>query len=528
MAEARQIHFTGDIVSRNKGQSAVEHAAYRSGEKLYLDREGETFDYTRKRGVLYSEIMLADHAPSAWKDRQALWNAVEDFEKKCDAQLARSLEFSLPFELSLEENIALCKEVAEYYRKQGMCVDFCIHAPDKGNKNIHCHMMLTLRPLTLEGEFVLHKSHREYILDENGQKIPNKSGKDYRTRKVNIVDWDDKGNMEKWRANYAQLMERYLKNHGLDVKVEHRSFEKQGIHRIPTIHMGPAVAAMEKKGIRTRVGDMNREIKLINEILERGDKVERELDEKIRKLDMLLERQKAAEAEEAKKANTIEGMLLEYQRNRSKFIQDAGIHEKRSTKTENLQDFATMYAYLQANHIETLDDLQKAVEAEKDRRRDAIHSQNAISKRQKDMESLITAGENYKPLKKYHKTLETLQGAKRQEFMDKYYDQLQLADSWRAAIKHYTGKTLFQPSKWNEDAKKLKSDMADAKKALQDADSNIEMLSDILDMVSAVDTARQVAKRKEQQRSNTERTSNSRSTNEQANHSQKKRNDQSL
>ena len=523
MADTRQIHFTGDIVSRNKGQSAMEHAAYRSGEKLYLDREGETFDYTKKKGVLYTEIMLADHAPPEWNDRQTLWNAVEDFEKKNDAQLARSLEFSLPFELSIEENINLCKEVAEYYRKQGMCVDFCIHAPDGGNKNIHCHMMLTVRPLNIDGTFVKHKSHREYILDENGQKIPLKNGKDYKTKKVNVVDWDDKGNMEKWRANYAQLMERYLKNHGLEVKVEHRSFEKQGIHRIPTIHMGPQVAAMERKGIRTRVGDMNREIRLINEILVRGDKAELELDGKIRKFEMLIERQKAVEAKEAKKANTVEGMLLEYQRNRSKFIQDAGIHERRSTKTENLQDFAAMYACLQANHIETLENLQKAVETEKDRRREAIHTQNAISKKQKDMESLITAGENYKPLKKYHKTLDTLQGAKREQFMDKYYDQLQQADSWRAAIKYYTGKTLFQPSKWERDAKQLISDMRAAKKELQDADTNIEMLSDILDMVSAVDTARQVVRRKEQQRSNTEI-----SGSEQATEPKKKRDTQSL
>ncbi len=500
MAETKQIHFTGTIVSRNKGQSAVEHAAYRSGEKLYLDREGETFDYTRKKGVLYSEVMLADHAPAEWKDRQTLWNAVEDFEKKNDAQLARSIEFSLPFELSLEEDIALCKEVAEVYRKKGMCVDFCIHAPDKGNKNIHCHMMLTMRPINIDGTFVKHKCHREYVLDKNGQKIPLKNGKDYKTKKVNVVDWDDKENMEKWRAAYAELMEKYLKNHGLDVKVEHRSFEKQGIHRIPTIHMGPAVAAMEKKGIRTRVGDMNREIKLINEILERGDKAEQALDEKIRKMEMLLERQKAKEAEEARKANTVEGMLLEYQRNRSQFIQDAGIHERQTTKKKNLQDFAAMYAYLQEHDIKTLDDLQQAVKDEKSRRREAIHSQNAISKEQKNTENLITAGENYKPLRKYHKTLETLKGAKRQEFIDKYYDQLQKADSWLASIKHYTGKTAFQPSKWEEDAKKLRTDMSDAKKALQNADTNIEMLSDILDMVSAVDTARQVARRKEIQK----------------------------
>ncbi|MBR1478924.1 MAG: MobA/MobL family protein [Lachnospiraceae bacterium] len=504
MPDTRQIHFTGKIVSRNQGQSAVEHAAYRSGEKLHLDREGETFDYTKKRGVLYTEIMLADHTPPEWKDRQTLWNAVEDFEKKSDAQLARSLEFSLPFELSTEENIKLCQEVAEYYRKQGMCVDFCIHAPDGGNKNIHCHMMLTVRPLNIDGTFVKHKSHREYILDENGEKIPLKNGKDYKTKKVNVVDWDDKGNMEKWRANYASLMEKYLKNHGLDIKVEHRSYEKQGIHRIPTIHMGPQVAAMERKGIRTRVGDMNREIRLINEILERGDKAERQLDEKISRFEMLVEREKAKEKEAAHKANTVEGMLLEYQRNRSKFIQDAGIHERYSTKTRNLQDFASMYAYLQSHGIKTLADLQQAVSMEKDKRRYAIHTQNAISKKQKDMESLITAGENYKPLRKYHKTLDALEGAKRQEFKDKYADQLDLADTWLASIKYYTGKTLFQPSKWEKDAKQLVTDMKAAKKDLQDADTNIEMLSDILDMVQAVDTSRQVARRKEMQKNTPE------------------------
>lgn len=528
MAKARQIHFTVSIVSRNKGQSAVEHAAYRSGEKLHLDREGETFDYTRKKGVLYSEIILADHAPPEWKDRQTLWNAVEDFEKKDDAQLARGIEFSLPFELTLEENIKLCKETAEYYRKKGMCVDFSIHAPHGGNKNIHCHMMLTMRPLTIDGTFVQHKSHREYILDENGQKIPLKNGKDYKTKKVNVVDWDDKGSMEKWRANYAELMEKYLNNRGLDVKVEHRSFERQGIHRIPTIHMGPAAAAMERKGIRTRVGDMNREIKLVNEILERGDRTVQALDEKIGKMEMQIERQKAKAAEEAAKAYTIEGMLLEYQRNRSQFIQNAGIHEKRSTKTGNLKDFAAMYSYLNAHGITTMEDLQKAVMSEKHKRSGIIHDQLAIGRRQKDVESLITAGENYKPLRKYHKSLEKLEGVKRQEFMDKYYGQLQKADSWLAAIKHYTGKELYQPGKWEAESRQLVDDMSASKKALADADANIGMLSDILDMVSAVDTARQVARRKEMQKAAQEKAPKAQASRGQEHDSQKKWNDHSL
>ena len=163
-----------------------------------------------------------------------------------------------------------------------------------------------------------------------------------------------------------------------------------------------------------------------------------------------------------------------------------------------------MYAYLQSHGIKTLADLQQAVSMEKDKRRYAIHTQNAISKKQKDMESLITAGENYKPLRKYHKTLDALEGAKRQEFKDKYADQLDLADTWLASIKYYTGKTLFQPSKWEKDAKQLVTDMKAAKKDLQDADTNIEMLSDILDMVQAVDTSRQVARRKEMQKNTPE------------------------
>ena len=500
MAETKQIHFTGSIISRNKGQSAVEHSAYRSGEKLELDREGETFDYTHKKGVLYSEIMLADHAPPEWNERQILWNAVENFETKCNAQLARSLEFSLPCELSEKENIALCEEVGEYYRKQGMCVDFSIHDAHKKNNNIHCHMMLTVRPLNPDGTFVKNKSHRVYILDENGQKIPLKNGKDYKTKKVNVVDWDDKGNMEKWRSNYAAIMEKHLKNHGIDVKVEHRSYEKQGVNRIPTIHMGSAVAAMERKGVRTRVGDMNREIKLVNEILERGDKSETVLEAKMDKLEKLLNRQKAKEKENELKADTVEGMLLEYQNNRSRFIQEAGIHQRSSTKAENLKDFSEMYAFLNNHGIRSMEDLQNAVKEEKHKRREIIHDQNDISRRQKDMVSLINAGENYRPLRKYHKKLDELEGRKREQYMNLRYDKLRLADTWLSAIQYYTGKELFQPSKWEAESKQLVIDMRESKRKLQETDENIEMLSDIIDMVSAVDNSRQIERRKEMQK----------------------------
>lgn len=276
--------------------------------------------------------------------------------------------------------------------------------------------------------------------------------------------------------------------------------KKQGVNRIPTIHMGPAVAAMERKGVRTRVGDMNREIKLVNEILERGDKSETVLEAKMDKLEKLLNRQKAKEKENELKADTVEGMLLEYQNNRSRFIQEAGIHQRSSTKAENLKDFSEMYAFLNNHGIRSMEDLQNAVKEEKHKRREIIHDQNDISRRQKDMVSLINAGENYRPLRKYHKKLDELEGRKREQYMNLRYDKLRLADTWLSAIQYYTGKELFQPSKWEAESKQLVIDMRESKRKLQETDENIEMLSDIIDMVSAVDNSRQIERRKEMQK----------------------------
>ena len=40
-----------------------------------------------------------------------------------------------------------------------------------------------------------------------------------------------------------------------------RSYARQGIDKIPTVHMGPAVSQLEKKGIQTNIGNLNRDIK---------------------------------------------------------------------------------------------------------------------------------------------------------------------------------------------------------------------------------------------------------------------------
>jgi len=147
-------HCNIGIVSRGKGKSAVAAAAYRSGEKITNEWDGMTHDYTRKRGVVHTEILLPPHAPPSFSDRSTLWNSVELYEKAGNAQLAREIDAALPIELSREEQIRLVREYcSSQFVSRGMCVDFAIHDTDSGNP--HCHMMVITRSLLMRSLKIL-------------------------------------------------------------------------------------------------------------------------------------------------------------------------------------------------------------------------------------------------------------------------------------------------------------------------------------------------------------------------------------
>ena len=193
-------HCSIKIVSRGKGKSAVAAAAYRAGEKLTNEWDGLTHDYTRKGGVVHSEILLPPQAPPSFSDRSTLWNSVEEAEKSNNAQLAREVEIALPVELSREEQIRLVREYcSSQFVSKGMCADFNIH--DTGGGNPHAHILLTMRPMDERGKW-LPKSKKEYVLDENGERVKLPSGR-YKTRKVDLVDWNNQENAEVWRKAWA-------------------------------------------------------------------------------------------------------------------------------------------------------------------------------------------------------------------------------------------------------------------------------------------------------------------------------------
>ena len=259
-------HYNIKISSRANRESVVAQAAYQSGEKLYNERDHRTKNYSRKQGVVYKEIMLPAHAPPEYRDRETLWNAVEKAEQNWNAQLARRFVIALPVELPIEQCIDLIREhCREQFVEEGMIADIAVHDLDPAGHNPHAHVMLTMRPLDKDGRW-MEKAHKEYVLDENGERIRTAGGS-WKTRKINTTDWNNPDNARKWRQAWEDLQNRYLEQAGRTERVSLKSYKARGIEQIPTIHMGPDVAALERKGVQTEIGDLNREIRKTNRFM---------------------------------------------------------------------------------------------------------------------------------------------------------------------------------------------------------------------------------------------------------------------
>ena len=267
-------HCSVKIIGRSKGKSVIAAAAYRAGEKLYDRETGVTHDFTRKGGVMHQEILLPGHAPEEYTDRQTLWESVAKAEKKSNAQLAREVEVALPIEFSEQLQLAVIREyVQENFLSEGMCADIAIH--DKGNGNPHAHILLTTRPIKADGSWGA-KEKKDYAKDENGERIPlidKKTGmqklgkrneKLWKRITVQAHDWNDQGNVEKWRKSWAGICNRYL---SMEQQIDHRSYKRQGLALEPTIHEGYLARQMEQHGEVSNRCEYNRIVKQLNHVI---------------------------------------------------------------------------------------------------------------------------------------------------------------------------------------------------------------------------------------------------------------------
>jgi len=227
-------HLHVKVIGRKAGSSAVASAAYRSGSRLRDERIDRVQDFSAKRGVVHSEVLLPDNAPEHLGDRERLWNDVEAFEVRKDAQLAREVEFAIPREMTQAQGIELARDFAQAeFVDQGMIADLNVHwdTGEDGMPKPHAHVMLTMREVDEDGF---------------GQKVR---------------DWNRIEMVERWRERWAEHVNERLAELDIDTRIDHRSLEAQGIGLEPQSQIGAPAQRIEGEGLEAADrAEMHREI----------------------------------------------------------------------------------------------------------------------------------------------------------------------------------------------------------------------------------------------------------------------------
>ncbi|MGQ0686975.1 Ti-type conjugative transfer relaxase TraA [Bradyrhizobium sp.] len=227
-------HLHVKVIGRKAGSSAVASAAYRSGSRLRDERLDGSHDFSAKHGVVHSEVMLPEHAPEKWSDRERLWNDVEAFEVRKDAQLAREVEFALPREMTQAQGIKLARDfVQSEFVDRGMIADLNVHRDigEDGLAKPHAHVMLSMRSVNEDGF---------------GPKVR---------------EWNRTEMVERWRERWAELANERLAELDIDARIDHRSLEAQGIALEPQSQIGAPAQRIENGGVEAADrAEMHREI----------------------------------------------------------------------------------------------------------------------------------------------------------------------------------------------------------------------------------------------------------------------------
>lgn len=344
-------HLSARIISRGKGRSCVAAAAYCSGSCLLNEYDGALHNFTRKSGVIFSQIMLPENAPSEYSSRTLLWNSVEKVEKNKNSQLARELEIALPVEVERAKQIEMLQNyVQENFVSKGMIADFSLH--DKKDGNPHVHIMLTVRPLEQDGTWRKTKSKKIYRLDENGQKKQLKNG-EYSANNISATDWNTVESLKRWRANWATLCNEELEKIGVE-KIDHRSLKEQGVQLQPTIHLGTTANQLEQKGMQTERGNTNRRIEKRNSLLKLRERAISSVHKTVERLEQEVKASQAVDLQPGQKESVIESIRL---------IHATEDTDKQWQKIRNLQDAAKTVNFLEEHQVLENNALDEKIEA---------------------------------------------------------------------------------------------------------------------------------------------------------------------
>ena len=484
--EAKSLHTHVDIVTRSKGASVIAKAAYNARDKLNDEHYGKVHDYSKKEDLVFSKIFLPEHISKEFSDREYLWNSVEKIEKSKNSQLARNLLFTLPRELNEEDRIKLISEfIEENFTSKGMIADCNIHNPlaSDNEEQPHAHILLTLREIDKQGKWK-PKCRKEYILDENGEKIKLKSG-NYKSRKVNLNDWNEPDKAKEWRENFSKKANEYLEKNGIVKRIDPRTFEDQGREELPQIHLGTASYQMEKKGIKTERGNHNRKIIAFNlefkKLKEELSKLTFWIGSLVGKLQSKYDEYKQEKKDElenkAELFNLYEYISIyhDLQGEKAKELKPYASNKKIAA---DLRRFSKAIYYLRDNKLQTIADLQEKIGTLQSENKNIHQEVKVKSKRIENLNKCFTYADIIKDNKATYDEWNN-----KTQFKDSFYnshkEEIDKYKRARAILEKITGSSAIKSKDWQKEMKSLEDEITKLNKQSQAIKEEYENINHI-------------------------------------------------
>ena len=467
-------HNQISIVQRSNRQSAVAAAAYQSGEKLFCEYDQQVKHYPEKRGIVHNEILLPANAPPEYADRNTLWNAAEAVEKQWNSQLARRWVLSIPREIPPDQYAALVRDFCrQQFVSKGMCVDFAIH--DKGDGNPHAHVMLTMRAMDEHGKW-LPKSRKVYDLDENGERIKLPSGR-WKSHKEDTVDWNDRKYCEIWRHEWEIIQNRYLEANNRPERVDLRSYARQGLDIVPTVHEGAAVRQMEKRGIQTNIGNLNREIRAANRLMKSIRQLIQNLKGWITELG---EKRKELLAQKAaEEATLLPNLLMKYMEIRKEERKDWTRAGQNRGTSQDLKAVSEALSYLRQKGLSTVEDLEAFLESSGKSAADYRNQMKPKEARSKVIDGILASRTDCKECKPVYEKYQKIFFKKTKEkFKQEHPEVARYAKAAAYLAKHPDDKDSTQ-KELQEEQETLLEEIAALKIPLTEVQEDLKKLRDI-------------------------------------------------
>lgn len=491
--EIKSLHTHVDIVTRSKGASVIAKAAYNARDKLQDEYYGKTHDYSKKTDLVFSKIFLPEHIPKEFSNREYLWNEVEKIEKSKNSQLARNLLFELPRELNEQDRIKLISEfIEENFTSKGMIADCSIHNPMASDheEQPHAHILLTLREMDSEGKWK-PKCRKEYILDENGEKIKLKSG-NYKSRKVNLNDWNEPDKAKEWRENFSKKANEYLARNNIDKRIDPRTFEEQGREELPQIHLGTSSYQMEKKGIQTERGNQNRKIIALNlefkKLKEELSKLTSWIGSLLGSLQVKYDEYKQEKKEEyenkAELFNLYEYISIYYdiQGEKARKLNPYASNKKIGA---DLRRFSKARIYLSDNKLQTIADLQEKISTLQAKNKKISQDIKAKTARIESLNKCFTYADIIKDNKQVFEEWNS-KSLFKDSFYNSHKDEIDKYKRARAILEKITGLSAIKIKDWKKEIQSLESEISKLNRQSQKIKEEYESINHIKYAVKTV------------------------------------------